>query len=128
METKNCKNCNTLFEVTDDDLVFLNKVSPVFHGEKFQIPSPTHCPDCRQQRRLAQCNEQFLYPGKCNLCNKVLVTEHPPHTHQPIYCRECFYSDKWDARTYGKDFDFNRPFFEQIYELRRTLPAIALNQ
>ena len=124
----NCIPCGTPIEVTDDDLAFLDRVSPVFNGVKYPIPPPTHCPDCRQQRRLAQCNEQFLYPGQCGLCGKRVVTENPPHANQPIYCRECWYSDKWDPRSYGKDFDFNRPFFEQFYELRRTVPAIALNQ
>lgn len=125
---KTCISCGAAFEVTADDLEFLNRVSPIFNGTKYIIPPPTHCPDCRQQRRLAQCNEQFLYPGKCGLCGKRTVTENPPAANQPIYCRECWYSDKWDPRDYGKDFDFSRPFFEQFYELRRTVPAIALNQ
>lgn len=129
---KTCTNCGENFIITDDDLAFLNTVSPQFNGIKYGIPPPTHCPDCRQQRRLAQCNEQFLYRGQCGLCGKQTVTEHPPHAelqlNQPIYCRECWYSDKWDARDYGRQFDFSRPFFEQLHELRRTVPAIALNQ
>lgn len=56
------------------------------------------------------------------------MTENPPSANQPIYCRECWYSDKWDPSDYGRDFDFSRPFFEQLYELRRAVPAIALNQ
>ncbi|MBI2639262.1 hypothetical protein HYW83_06800, partial [Candidatus Peregrinibacteria bacterium] len=99
-----------------------------FEGKKYTIPPPTLCQDCRQQRRLAQCNEQFLYQGQCGLCGKRTVTENPPDANQPIYCRECWYSDKWDASKYGREFDFNRPFFEQFYELRRTVPALALNQ
>lgn len=125
-----CHNpwCKQPFEVTDDDLAFYDRVSPVFAGKKELVPPPTLCPDCRQQRRLAQCNEQFLYPGKCDLCGKRTVTENPPQANQPIYCRECWYGDKWDPREYGKEFDFSRPFSEQFYELRRTVPAITLNQ
>lgn len=125
---KMCANCGSAFIITDDDLVFLDRVSPIFDGIKYALPPQTHCPDCRQQRRLAQCNEQFLYPGQCGLCGKRTVTENPPHAGQPIYCRECWYGDKWDARNYGKEFDFRRPFFQQFYELRRSVPAIALNQ
>ncbi|MBI4995179.1 hypothetical protein HZC21_06115 [Candidatus Peregrinibacteria bacterium] len=128
MGTKNCKNCRTAFEVTEDDFAFLYRVSPAFNGLKYSIPSPTHCPDCRQQRRLAQCNEQFLYLSQCGLCGKRTVTENPPHANQPIYCRDCWYSDKWNPRDYGKEFDFSRTFFEQFYELRGNVPAIALNQ
>jgi len=125
-----CRNpwCSRSFDITPDDLAFLDRVSPVIAGKKYALPPPTLCPDCRQQRRLAQCNERFLYPGQCGLCGKRTVTENPPSAHQPIYCRECWYSDKWDARSFGRDFDFSRPFFEQFQELRRTVPAITLNQ
>lgn len=127
---KTCANgwCKQSFEVTDDDRAFYDRVSPIFAGKKYPIPPPTRCPDCRQQRRLAQCNERFLYPGQCGLCGKRTVTENPPHAHQPIYCRECWYSDKWNPRDSGKEFDFERPFFEQLYELRRNVPALTLNQ
>src|SRR3989344_6035736 len=127
---KQCANawCKSPFEIIDGDLQFYDRVSPVFAGKKYAIPPPTLCPDCRQQRRLAQSNEFHLYSGTCGLCQKRLVTEQPPHTHQPIYCRECWNSDKWDPRDYGKEFDFSRPFFEQLKELRRRTPSIALNQ
>jgi len=124
---KACLNCRQSFETTDDDLAFYDTVSPIIAGTKYPIHPPTHCPDCRQQRRLAICNERFLYPGTCGLCGKSTPTEHPPHNEQPIYCRECWHSDQWDARDYGRDFDFSRPFFEQWVELKRNSPAQALS-
>jgi len=125
---KTCRQCQSVFEITSDDLAFYEKVSPVFKGKKELILPPTLCPDCRQQRRLAQCNERFLYPGQCGLCGKRTVTENPPHVNQPIYCRECWYGDGWEVRDFGREFDFSRPFFEQLHELRRTVPALTLNQ
>mgnify|MGYP001276513313 CR=1 FL=1 len=124
---KSCSNCQISFEITDDDLAFYDKVSPMFDGKKYDIPPPTHCPDCREQRRLAVNNEQFLYPSSCDLCAAKTLTEHPPHAKQPIYCRDCWHSDKWDPRDYGRDFDFNRPFFDQWKELKRASPAPALS-
>lgn len=124
---KACKKCRVQFEITDEDLQFYNSVSPVFNGKRYDIPTPTLCPDCRQQRRLAQCNEINLYPGECGMCKKKTPTDHVPHINQPIYCRECWHNDKWDARSYGQDFDFNRLFFDQLYDLRKTVPALALN-
>jgi hypothetical protein len=124
---KICTKCSANFEVTDDDLKFYDSISPVFGGKKCQLPSPTHCPECRQQRRLAICNERNLYPGKCDMCKKYTLSEYPPHLKQPTYCRECWHSEKWDARDYGCDFDFSRSFFEQISELRARVPALALN-
>ncbi len=114
----NCKQCNTGFEITDEDRKFYEQVG---------VSAPTFCPDCRQQRRLGHCNERNLYQGECGMCSKKLLTEYPPHLKQPIYCRECWHSDKWEQTELGQDFDFNRPFFEQLYELRKKVPALALN-
>jgi len=122
-----CKNCSQEFEITKKDLEFYEKVSPSFSGEKFIIPPPTHCPDCREQRRLGQCNELNLYKSKCDLCQKFTLTYFPPHAKQPIYCRECWHSDKWDPRDYGQDYDPNRSFFEQWEEVRKKTPAQALS-
>lgn len=122
-----CKQCQTEFKIAEEDFEFYKRVSPVFGEAKCDVPPPTRCPDCRQQRRLALNNEMYLYPGTCNLCNKRTMTEHPPHAAQPIYCRECWHSDAWDPRDYGRDFDFSQPFFDQLKELKRTCPAQALS-
>jgi len=124
---KSCRQCTQQFEITDEDLKFYDMVSPVFAGKKYPIPPPTLCPDCRQQRRLALCNESYLYPGQCSLCKKKTLTAYPPKANQPVYCRECWHGDKWDPRDFGRDFDFNRPFFEQLRELELKTPAVALN-
>ena len=124
---KTCRQCTQQFEITDEDLKFYDMVSPVFAGKKYPVPPPTLCPDCRQQRRLALCNESHLYPGQCGLCKKKTLTAYPPKANQPVYCRECWHSDKWDSRDYGRDFDFTRPFFEQIRVLELKTPALALN-
>jgi hypothetical protein len=75
VEIKVCEKCNSKFEITDKDLEFYDKISPVFSSpdstesglKKFQIPTPNFCPDCRQQRRLSFRNERKLYKRKCDL-------------------------------------------------------------
>ena len=124
---KECVKCSAEFEITKEDLQFIADVAPVFGGQKFEIPPPTHCPDCRQRRRLAISNEWHFFPGKCEMCDKVMITEYNPREGRVIYCRECWHGDKWDARDYGQDFDFGRPFFEQFNEVRDRTPALALN-
>jgi Zn ribbon nucleic-acid-binding protein len=52
VETKQCTKCSSKFEITDKDLEFYDKVSPIFNDEKYSIPAPTLCPKCRQIRRL----------------------------------------------------------------------------
>ncbi len=123
---KTCKSCNKGFFVEDEDLEFYKKVSPVINGKRFDLPPPTLCSDCRQQRRLAFCNEFYLYPSQCGMCKKSTLSQYPPHLNKLVYCRECWHSDKWDATSYGRDIDFSRSIFEQIYELQMTVPALAL--
>jgi hypothetical protein len=121
-----CKNCTIQFRFDEEDRKFLNQLSPVFDGKKYLLPEPSHCPDCRQQRRLANCNEFNLYQGKCNLCGKRGLTEHAPHDKRINYCKECWHSDKWDSRDYAKEYDFNRSFFEQFVDLCRSAPLLSL--
>jgi len=122
---KQCANtwCQASFEITDDDLAFYDRVSPVFGEKKYAIPPPSLCPDCRQQRRIALCNERNFYSTKCGLCGKNTLTEQPPHNDKVIYCRECWHGDSWDPCAYGRDADFARPIFEQLKELWRAVPA-----
>lgn len=122
-----CTHCQASFEVVPEDLAFYDSISPSFGGQKYLIPPPTHCPDCRQQRRLASCNERFLYPGECGLCHQKTLTQFAPTSGQPYYCRECWHGDGWDPRSYGQDFDFSRPFFDQFFELQKRVPAQALH-
>jgi hypothetical protein len=124
---KTCINCSNNFEITDDDLKFYEKISTIIAGKKFNIPPPTLCPECRQQRRLAICNESHLYQDECDMCKKRTLSEYPPHLNKTVYCRDCWHSDQWDARDYGKEVDFSRPIFEQAAELKNVVPSLALN-
>lgn len=122
---KTCVNCSVNFEVTEEDLKLLRQFSPVFAGKRYEIPAPTHCPDCRQQRRLAFCNELNLYPGVCGLCQKRVLTEYPPGAGLPYYCYSCWHSDRWDPRNFCQEVDFNRPIFPQLSEVKRRTPSQA---
>lgn len=37
-----------------------------------------------------------------------------------------WYGDKWDALSYGRQFDFNRTFFDQFGDLFLEVPKIGL--
>ncbi len=118
-----CTQCQASFEITNDDLAFLDQLSPVIAGKKYEIPPPTHCPDCRQQRRLSYCNEQFFYQTICVLCAKRIITEQPPENPCTIYCRECWQGDRWDPCDFGRGMDFSRSFFDQFQEMRLACPV-----
>jgi hypothetical protein len=51
---------------------------------------------------------------------------YPDGTSFPVIERDDWWSDSWDAMSYGRDFDFSRPFFEQFFELRDCVPHPSL--
>lgn len=44
----------------------------------------------------------------------------------PVYCTDCWWSDKWDVTQYGMDVDFTKPFFAQFKELLSKVPRSNL--
>ncbi len=125
---KSCKQCNATFDITDDDIAFYDAVSPVFNGKKISLPPPDQCPDCRYQQRLTWRNERNLYRRKCAVTGEDIVSIFSPDkSWPPIVKQSYWWSDAWDPREYGRDFDFNRPFFEQWLELFKVVPQLAMN-
>ena len=39
-----------------------------------------------------------------------------------VYDQEEWWSDKWDPLEYGRNFNFDRSFFEQFSELQKEVP------
>jgi len=116
-EVKNCKNCKKDFSIAPEDFKFY---------EKIKVPPPTWCFECRQVRRYAWRNERTLYRRNCDLCKKSMVTIYSPNKPFVVYCNECWWGDGWDPASYGRDFDFNRSFFEQFSELQHVVPRMGL--
>ncbi|TSC60681.1 MAG: Uncharacterized protein Greene041662_167 [Candidatus Peregrinibacteria bacterium Greene0416_62] len=125
---KMCANgwCETSFEVTDDDLAFYEKVSPVIGGKKFLVPSPTLCPECRCQRRLAQVNRCHLFRGKSAFTGKEIISLYPMDRDLVIYENDIWWSDQWDPLEYGHDVETDKPLFPQLISLIKTTPHMAL--
>src|SRR3989338_3708513 len=104
-----CKKCKQDFILEADDLGFY---------EKMKVPAPKICPDCRFKMKALFRNETTLYSGrKCVLCGKGVISMYNHKSVNPIYCYECFYSEKWEARDYAMDYDEHRPFVEQFGQL-----------
>lgn len=121
-----CLKCRTDFLVKNDDRKFLEEISPVFNKQKYLIPAPTFCPDCRAQRRMSWRNERYFHKRKCDLCQKSILSMYSAEVKFPVYCLDCWWGDKWEAKNYTRDFDFSRPFFEQFFELRDKTPHFSL--
>ena len=124
---KTCLNpwCKQSFEITEADLAFYDKISPVFSGKKEQIPSPTLCPNCRMQRRLSFRNERSLYKRACSISGREIVSVYRPDAPFPVYDNPEWWSDAWDGRSYGCDFVGTKPFSQQFIDLLNAVPKMA---
>lgn len=125
---KTCKSCNLQFEINNEDLNFLEKIAPIFNGKKYEIPAPTFCPDCRQQRRLCWRNERNLYKRKCDATGKEIISNISPDKPFKVYDRAYWLSDKWNPLDYGRDFDFSKTFTENFAALQKEVPRFSLQQ
>jgi len=114
---KTCESCQKSFELRKEDLNFYNQVGTV---------PPLHCPDCRVMRRLAWRNERTFYKRDCDLCKTSMVSLYSPNSPFTVYCHECWWSDKWDPRDYGIDYNPEKSFLEQYRELQKRVPRLAL--
>lgn len=126
MPTRSCTNCHASFTITDQDLAFYTKLSPQIAGQKIPLPSPTHCPDCRQQRRLARRNELKFYHRKCDLTDKQIIAIYSADKPWKVYSQAAWWSDKWDPMQYGRPYDPSRPFFDQFHDLMLQVPRAAV--
>lgn len=113
-----CKKCGQVFQIDSEDLAFYKKID---------VPIPTLCPADREQRRWAWRPKNF-YLRNCDKCGKkVMAWISPKNKKLKCYCEYCFRSDDFDATEYARDFDFSRPFFEQINDLMADVPRHISN-
>src|SRR3989338_1128753 len=118
-EARQCQNCRNRFVIEPEDFEFY---------EKIKVPPPTWCPECRLQRRMIVSNERALYKTLCALCGKEVISMYGRGSHFPVYCMECWRSDKLDGVSLGQLYDFSRSFFEQFRDLKKLVPRVALLQ
>lgn len=123
-----CIQCGNSYSITDEDLDFLEKLSPVVGGVRYGYQPPKYCHDCRFQRRLAVRNESKLYFRLCDLTGEKFVSLYCPDSPYTVYKEDAWWSDVWEAMNYGMEIDFKRPFFEQFNELRLAVPRRGMQQ
>ncbi|MFA6079993.1 MAG: hypothetical protein WC753_00740 [Candidatus Gracilibacteria bacterium] len=121
VETKKCRISGQEFIVTDKDLEFYDKISPIFAGKKYSIPSPTLCPDERMRRRMCFRNSRHLYfsseEGQLSTYSKSggYTSFQPPK----------YWSDLWTPTAYNAKFSFDSLAFTQLHTLDKRVPKIA---
>ena len=118
-QIKQCQNCKNDFVIEPEDFLFY---------EKIKVPAPTFCPHCRFVRRMVWRNERSLYKRICDMCEKSIISMYDDKVSFPVYCPDCYKSDKWGAEIYAMDYDFSKPFFTQWKELFDKVPRQGLLQ
>ncbi|MCX6807386.1 MAG: hypothetical protein NTZ80_01065 [Patescibacteria group bacterium] len=121
-----CPKCQSSFEITPDDLVFYDQISPTFKGKKYQISLPTLCPECRLLRKQIWRNEFQYYNRQCDSCHKKILSLYPQDAIFPVYCHKCWWGESWNPLDLGRDFDFNQPFFAQFDTLQNQVPKLSM--
>lgn len=74
------KNCTTAYKIIPDEFGFY---------QRFNIPLPAKCPNCRHAERMELRNKPIFHAGKCSFenCGKEILTAYPENTPN-LYCKE----------------------------------------
>jgi len=111
-----CQSCKNEFVIEPDDFDFY---------EKMKVPSPTFCPQCRQQQRMLFRNFKTLYKRNSDRSGQSVVSMYSPQSPYKVWTHDEWWSDGWDPKSWGREFDFQRPFFDQFNELLLAVPRFA---
>jgi hypothetical protein len=72
-------------------------------------------------RRMAFWNERSFF-RRTGDDGKPVLSTYPQESLFKIIDEDKWWSDSFDTLSYGRDYDFSRPFFDQLKELASTVP------
>lgn len=116
-EIKICQNCKKEFVIEQEDFNFY---------EKIKVPPPTFCPLCRVERRSVYRNERRLFKVRDFFTNKEIFSLYPEKPGNKVTTDQEWRSDNWDAVQFGREYDFSKNFFLQLFELEKEVPKASL--
>lgn len=116
METRVCQNCKKNFVIEPEDFVFY---------EKIKVPPPTFCPECRMIRRFNYRNEGMLFRRKDGYTGEEIFSGYNEEAKVKTYENDFWFGNNWNPLDTGRDYDFDRNFFEQFEELLKVAPIPA---
>ena len=76
--------------------------------------------------RISFRNFFNLYRRKCDLTGRPIISMYDEQVPFPVYEMHEWWGDKWDPLDYGRDYDFNRPFFDQMKALVDVVPRMSI--
>lgn len=108
-----CKITGKEFEILDKEVNVCKKMV---------VPLPAICPEERIRLLMSHRNEWKLYKRKCDATGEDIISAYHKDAPFPVYKNKFWWGSEWSALDYGRDFDFNRPFFEQYADLQKVVP------
>lgn len=112
-ERRVCAITGESFELTQEEADFCRE-------RNFPLPELSRSERFREL--MATRNEWKLYRRKCDFTGDEILSAYPPDSPFTVYKNTVWWGGGWDARQYGRTFDFSRPFFEQFAELQKAVP------
>ena len=112
-QTCTCARSGKKFTVHDEEIELLKRMG---------LPLPTLSPEERLRACMASRNEWKLYRRKCDATGESILSAYPPQSPFKVYKNDVWWGDSWDALSYGRNFDFNTPFFKQYAALQTSVP------
>ncbi|MFH1536658.1 MAG: hypothetical protein ABID45_01575 [Patescibacteria group bacterium] len=114
MQCKECKKKYEIGQVGKSILVTL------------KITLPKLCDECSMRHLFSFRNERTFYSRKCDKCQKDIMAMYPAKTDYTVYCRDCWWGDKWDATKYARNYSGPEKFFDELKEMQKEVPREAL--
>lgn len=114
---KICVQSGERFAVSEADVEFYRQ---------FGVPAPSMSVRERLRRRMMHRNFRNLYRRSCSGTGKQIISMYDADAPFPVYDAQYWWSDQWDAQTFGREYDFSRPFFVQYAALKAAVPHMSI--
>jgi len=95
-KTLTCRDCGTQFVFTQSE--------QDFYAQKGFTNEPSRCPDCRAARKATRGDgygrssgmggQREMFPAVCSRCGKDTQVPFQPTSGKPVYCSDCFQSER----------------------------------
>ena len=120
-QIRKCQQCGKEFKITAEDIEFYKKL---------QVPPPTLCPDCREQRRAGHRISYLpiFYKKSCSAPGHTekIISFYPESNPIKVYDDKYYFSDQWEATEFGVDYDPEKDFFEEYNKFVLRIPHQSL--
>ncbi|MQG73487.1 MAG: zinc-binding protein [SAR202 cluster bacterium] len=85
-----CRDCGGEFTFTAGE--------QEFYQQRGLLHEPARCPNCRSERRRSRMGfdggPRQMYPAVCASCGKDTEVPFQPRQGRPVYCSDCFASQR----------------------------------